>query len=126
MANNRVSSWPRASTHGAPAQSTPRSNPQTHSKATRRYGTDGSKGNFPNSSTGSNPARPVGLPGRVGVSREHPVMAPRGESVGHATDGSGKFRQPSYPLRSKGAAGEPQHHQTVHAPRGSPALDNKR
>jgi hypothetical protein len=77
------------------------------SKNVRRYGRDGSKGDFPDSSTGEQPARlyrdpvPPSLPaahmGRPGRAHQ--------ETVGFLPDGSGKFAHASHPEAEAGGVG---------------------
>jgi hypothetical protein len=70
------------------------------SKNTRRYGSQESKSDFPESSTGENPAKletrelPPSAP-----SHSNPKRLPNGgvvKTVGHATDASGRYLKPDY------------------------------
>ena len=85
--------------HGAPYNGQQRDNPTVHSKSTRRYGHDGSRGDFPNSSTGQQPApgiQPTGHPS-LPIGHETRHAKAHSETVGHAPDGSGRFIHPTHP-----------------------------
>jgi hypothetical protein len=76
-------------------------NPTVHSKNTRRYGRDGSKGDFPESSTGEQPAKlyrdPV--PPSAAPVTHHPDRTPPAGTI--RTEGwdprTGRFIEPQHP-----------------------------
>lgn len=102
MANNSRIPPRGPMSHGAPYNSTARQNPTVNSKSDRRYGKNETHGEQPARTRGG--ARPS-----VGISHETPHGTPRSEKVGHATDGSGRFHRPTYPLASHRATGEGDH-----------------
>ena len=88
-------------------------NAEVHSKNVRRYGKDGSKGNFPHSSTGEQPASLY----RSGPASSALAAASRGgpanvvpETVGHVPNSGGKFKHASHSNASMGL------HGGMHAP----------
>jgi hypothetical protein len=73
-------------------------NHPVQSKATRRYGEQGSKSDFPEASTGQNPARihVDELPASAEARHVGRIGPARIEQVGHATDGSGRWLSPTH------------------------------
>jgi len=73
-----------------------------HSKNTKRYGAQGSKSDFPEASTGENPATIERREVAPSIAaRSHTERVPLSgvvKQVGHATDGSGRFSHPDYGL----------------------------
>jgi hypothetical protein len=97
--------WKNESTRPA-GRSTFGDNPPVSSKATKRYGSQGSKSDFPDSSTGENPARihRDELPASSGARHIGRIGPPRIEQVGHAVDGSGRWISPTHDRELIGGA----------------------
>ncbi|MGO8854408.1 MAG: hypothetical protein ACLQO1_01670 [Steroidobacteraceae bacterium] len=79
-------------------------NPTVHSKNTKRYGHDGSKGDFPESSTGRQPAdiyRDPVPPSVAPVVSHDQVASAHRETVGFAPDGSGHHLPTTHPNKDK-------------------------
>jgi hypothetical protein len=79
------------------------------SKAVRRYGVDGSKGDFPHSSTGESHITKIDREGKGVAPSLAPrhvgrIGPPRSEVNGHAPDGSGKWLPPSFDRELIGGA----------------------
>ena len=74
-----------ANIHGRPAAQSGANNPVVHSKNTRRYGV--------NETTGRQPTKPIVSEVYSAASVAHTGASgkPKSESVGFATDGSGRF-----------------------------------
>jgi hypothetical protein len=107
LAGRKQNAELRGSPHGG-------TNPTVHSKATERYGRDGSRLDSPHGSTGQQPAVLQGRQMSSGIhSRDaHAPGKPVHQTVGHAVDGSGRWTDPSYPNASKGRQ-SPEH---IHRP----------
>jgi hypothetical protein len=75
-------------------------NASVRSKNTRRYGHDGSKGDFPHSSTGQQPAGPYRDPVAPSQTTIHHVGGPamrHVETVGHLPNSGGQFAHATHP-----------------------------
>jgi hypothetical protein len=77
-------------------------NPEVHSKNVKRYGPDGSKANFPHSSTGHSPSSPGGPElGSIPVYHGATPGEPISRTVGWAPDGSGRHLEATHPNANK-------------------------